>query len=448
MARQTIDIGTNNNDGTGDKLRDAMRKVNENFAELYGQSSAETNLSISGNTITVDNTNGDLSLEPNGSGELLVTTGATFNTSEQPLGHVIVKADDGSNVLTVNTQYKNVGVNTTANVQGLSVGGNLIVDGTSAIFNSNMTLGSDTTNTVNFVAKLGGNIIPATHNTSTLGTSSLKYQSANIGNITSDLLTTANITATNTTNLVALNVTGDTNAGNLLIRDNQISNNIADQDIEINPYGSGNLVVNTRMVVGQGSSPIGNAIIKAVENVVGYVQLTLQNLNSGASSSADIFVPRDDGDDLDNYFDLGINSSNYSDPIDYPIHSPGSAYLYTASADLFVGTANTATDMVVHAGGLDYSNITFRVKGNTGHIILGPEDGSTVVTDTGEHLQVKDSARFSGTIAIAQNAPSTAVGAAGDETGMIAWNSSYIYVCTGNYDGSTHIWKRSSLGSW
>ena len=448
MARQTIDIGTNNNDGTGDKLRDAMRKVNENFAELYGQSAAETNLSISGNSISVDNTNGDLTLEPNGSGELLITTGATFNTSEQPLGHVIVKSADGNNVLTVNTQYKNVGVNTTANNQGLSVSGNLVTDGTSSTFNSNMTLGGDTTNTINFVGRLGGNIIPATTNTSTLGTSSLKFQSANIANITSDLLTSANITSTNTTNLVALNVSGDTNAGNLLIRNNQISNNIANQDIEINPYGTGNLVVNTRMVVGQGSSPIGNAIIKAVENVVGYVQFTLQNLNSGAGSSADIFVPRDDGDDLDNYFDLGINSSNYSDPVDYPIHSAGSAYLYTASADLFIGTSSTANDMVIHAGGLDYSNITFRVKGDTGHIILGPEDGSTAITDTGEHLQVKDSARFSGTIAIAQNAPSTSVGAAGDEEGMVAWNNSYIYVCTGNYDGSTAIWKRSSLGSW
>ena len=447
MARQTIDIATNNNDGTGDKLRDAMRKVNENFVELYGQSSAETNVSISGNTLSVDNTNGDLILEPNGTGELLVYTGATFNTSEQPLGHVKVKADDGSDVITVNTQYKNLGINTTANTQGINVAGNLLLDGTSAVFHSNMTLGEDVNDSISFAGRLGGNIIPATDDISSLGTSSLRFQSAHIGNVTSDLLVTANITSTNTTNLVALNVTGDTNAGNLLIRDNQISNNIADQDIEINPYGTGNLVVNTRMVVGQGTSPIGNAIIKAVENVSGYVQLTLQNLNSGAGSSADIFLPRDDGSDEDNYFDLGINSTNYSNPEYYIIHTPGSSYLYTSSSDLFMGTAGT-DDIVVHAGGLDYSNITLRIKGDTGNMIIGPEDGSTIVTDTGEHLQVKDSARFAGTIAISSNAPSTSVGAAGDETGMIAWNNSYIYVCTGDYDGSTAIWKRSGLNSW
>jgi len=35
MAKQTINIGTVANDGTGDALRDAFDKVNDNFDELY-----------------------------------------------------------------------------------------------------------------------------------------------------------------------------------------------------------------------------------------------------------------------------------------------------------------------------------------------------------------------------------------------------------------------------
>ena len=35
MAKQTIGIGTLANDGTGDSLRVAMDKVNDNFTELY-----------------------------------------------------------------------------------------------------------------------------------------------------------------------------------------------------------------------------------------------------------------------------------------------------------------------------------------------------------------------------------------------------------------------------
>lgn len=36
MAKQTINVGVNPNDGTGDALRSAMQKVNSNFDEVYG----------------------------------------------------------------------------------------------------------------------------------------------------------------------------------------------------------------------------------------------------------------------------------------------------------------------------------------------------------------------------------------------------------------------------
>ena len=36
MAKQTINIGTTANDGTGDPLRTAFDKVNDNFNEVYG----------------------------------------------------------------------------------------------------------------------------------------------------------------------------------------------------------------------------------------------------------------------------------------------------------------------------------------------------------------------------------------------------------------------------
>ena len=35
MAKQFINIGIEGNDGTGDSIRDAFNKTNENFTELY-----------------------------------------------------------------------------------------------------------------------------------------------------------------------------------------------------------------------------------------------------------------------------------------------------------------------------------------------------------------------------------------------------------------------------
>lgn len=46
MAKQTIGIGTAANDGTGDTLRGAMIKVNENFDEVYGGIESLTTLTI------------------------------------------------------------------------------------------------------------------------------------------------------------------------------------------------------------------------------------------------------------------------------------------------------------------------------------------------------------------------------------------------------------------
>ena len=40
MAKQTINIGSSANDGTGDPLRTAFDKINDNFTELYNASPA------------------------------------------------------------------------------------------------------------------------------------------------------------------------------------------------------------------------------------------------------------------------------------------------------------------------------------------------------------------------------------------------------------------------
>ena len=58
MAKQTVNIGTTANDRTGDNLRTAFNKINENFSELYtalGLDEAPLNLGafeFTGSTIT------------------------------------------------------------------------------------------------------------------------------------------------------------------------------------------------------------------------------------------------------------------------------------------------------------------------------------------------------------------------------------------------------------
>ena len=51
MAKKTINIGTSANDRTGDNLRSASSKINDNFDELYANAGS---LEFTGSTITTN----------------------------------------------------------------------------------------------------------------------------------------------------------------------------------------------------------------------------------------------------------------------------------------------------------------------------------------------------------------------------------------------------------
>ena len=74
MARQIINIGTTANDGTGDPLRTAFDKINDNFVELYGAdndiNTLDANLDVNNYVITTGVTNGHITITPNGTGNI------------------------------------------------------------------------------------------------------------------------------------------------------------------------------------------------------------------------------------------------------------------------------------------------------------------------------------------------------------------------------------------
>lgn len=70
MAQQTINIGSSANDGTGDPLRTAFDKINDNFDELYGASPFGQQITISGNEISSNVSNANLKLTASGTGAI------------------------------------------------------------------------------------------------------------------------------------------------------------------------------------------------------------------------------------------------------------------------------------------------------------------------------------------------------------------------------------------
>ena len=67
MARLNIDTGTEGNPATGDTIRTAMTKINTNFEEVY-QIVGDPDTGL----ITTSITNGDVKIQPNGTGNVEV----------------------------------------------------------------------------------------------------------------------------------------------------------------------------------------------------------------------------------------------------------------------------------------------------------------------------------------------------------------------------------------
>lgn len=66
MAKQTINIGTTANDGTGDTLRAAFDKCNDNFTELYTDDAGDVGSIVAGDAISVSSATGDVTVNVSG----------------------------------------------------------------------------------------------------------------------------------------------------------------------------------------------------------------------------------------------------------------------------------------------------------------------------------------------------------------------------------------------
>lgn len=134
MAIQTINIGTNPNDGTGDDLRTAFDKVNDNFAELLavgGETNTGSNLGIGEGIFkqktaqnlefkSLRNSDGTIAISSDGNSVYLNTS----NLADNDFGSIQV---DNGNTLTASSSGQLFGIKSgNANI-GVTLSGNDIV---------------------------------------------------------------------------------------------------------------------------------------------------------------------------------------------------------------------------------------------------------------------------------------------------------------------------------
>jgi hypothetical protein len=267
MAQQTLNVGSNANDGTGDTLRAAMTKVNTMFTELYLSPLSGGDLSFSGNEISATRSNEDLVFKPSGTGAISFPA---------------IRINDNN----IEGTRSNENINLLPNGTGSVIFGALKINGTSlssddsSIININDGLIVDGTMNVSGAATLSGatnlsstlavpsalttlSTLNVTGATSLVGTTTIDNLTFNDNTIGSSSNADINLTPGGTGSVVIANLTVD---ANINITDNEIKTTQSNSDLVISPAGTGQIVIAKADI---NSGTIDNTVIGATTPAAG-----------------------------------------------------------------------------------------------------------------------------------------------------------------------------------
>ena len=388
MARQAINIGSSANDGTGDPLRTAFDKINDNFVELYGGdndiNTLDANLNVNNFAITSGVTNGNITITPNGTGNINLGS-ITINGSQ-------VSSNDSTQItLADNTQTTG-----TVNIDGAATLGSTLAVGTSLALATGATvtgidngaLGSSatllatqgaiktyvdaqvtasdldftaddsTTNSIDLDSEVmqfsgdTGITTSATGNTVSIAIDGTVATLTGSQTLTNKILTNPTINAATMTGAVAIN--------GITLDDNTITTNASNANLELETSGTGTVE------------------LKAATNVTGNLGVTGTLNTADVATTGNTTISGSLTTGTFNVGDLNIDASGK-----FTTDTNGNIDFNPSGTGVVVITSDvTHTGTQTTAGQLNVDNI--RIDGNTissttGSITLSPLAGQNLV---------------------------------------------------------------------
>ena len=140
------------------------------------------------------------------------------------------------------------------------------------------------------------------------------------------------------------------------------------------PDGVSNITVVDNIYLGNGeafasTAALTNPTLVIESDFADYSQVAFRNVGAGTASSTDYIAYANNGSDASGYIDMGITSSNFSDP-DFTITEGNDGYIFmvapqgtTGMGNLVLATSDTGTDnkIIFAAGGLASNNTQMEI---------------------------------------------------------------------------------------
>ena len=274
-------------------------------------------------------------------------------------------------------------------------------------------------------------------NVATLSTTSIISPAGSGANIVIDPDGTADVIFTTATEVFINSVLGTTSptTGALVV-----AGGVGANSVWVNNYVTvGNSSANA--VIGWNTNDLSVAEFAGSQN--NYVEIAVYNSTTGPAASGDFSVNDNLGVNANNYIDMGINSTNWSNTL-WTINGPSDGYLYTGNTNLSIGTANNAY-INFFTGGTLITNERMRIT-NTGNVGIG-------TTTPGYKLDITGDVRASANLYVAAvnvganlvvNTTSISVG-----NSLSTFSSNSTSISVGNstvntFSNSTHFYSGNS----
>ena len=423
MAKQTINIGSSANDKTGDPLRTAFNKINENFTELYGASPFGQQVTISGNQVSANESNADLVLSGSGTGGVVASAvridGTSLSSSDSTQININENLDVGGNITASGNitatgdifangninlgnassdQTKVVGVFEADNIQidGTTIttnttNGSVTITGnsTGGVVVENLTVNDNTISSPSnsdIVIEPGGTgdvVLSALRiNGTTLDSSdSSAITLAEAVDITGALTGTSGSFSTTLAVTGATTLTGATTINNSLtansVTTNTIASNGSNADLSIQPSGTGDVLISALRINGTTLDSSDSTAITLAENVDVTGTLTTKDVTTTGNHV--ITGTSEIGSDITVKGSLIADNLTTNSDGDLTLNPAGSGEIVFSGNVAHTGTQTTTGQL--NTDNLRFDGNTISTTNSNGGLILAPNGAGSITLD-------------------------------------------------------------------